>query len=285
MGPGIAYALGALVLYGLADFVYKRAAAAGAQPHRFLMVQTWFFTPFAIVYGMASGTLAYSAGLAWALLAGVLAVVGYYNFAWSLRHGAVSTNATVFRLSFVVTAVLGIAVLGEPLTGAKGAGLALALLAVWLLIGRRESAGEHASRERAGSLVRVLGATVAVGVLGFSYKLGLRMGATPVSMVVSQGCMAVTASTVFTAYTEREIRPSRVALAYAPVSAALLVVAFILLAKGLELGQASVIAPVAQMGFVVTAVLGFFVLREPVTGRRISGLVAALLALAMFALS
>jgi hypothetical protein len=49
VSPGIAFALGALVLYGLADFVYKRAAAAGAQPHRFLMVQTWFFTPLAIV--------------------------------------------------------------------------------------------------------------------------------------------------------------------------------------------------------------------------------------------
>jgi drug/metabolite transporter (DMT)-like permease len=283
VSPGIAYALGALVLYGLADFVYKRAAAAGAQPHRFLMVQTWIFTPLAIAYGVASGTLEFGPGALWGLLAGVLAVVGYYNFAWSLRHGAVSTNATIFRLSFVVTAVLGIVVLGEPPSAPKLAGLALALLAVWLLVGRRESVGEHASRERAASLVRVFVATLAVGILSFSYKLGLRMGSTPIAMVVSQGVVAVALSTGFTAYTEGEIRPSTPALRHAPVSAALLVVAFILLAKGLELGEASVIAPVAQMGFVVTALLGFFLLREPLTARRLSGLAAAVLALASFA--
>ncbi len=285
MSPGIAYALGALVLYGLADFVYKRAAAAGAQPHRFLMVQTWFFTPLAIAYGVASGTLRLHVGMLWGVLAGVCAVVGYYNFAWSLRHGAVSTNATIFRLSFVVTAALGILILGEPLTAPKAAGLALALLAVWLLIGRHDEMGEQARRERAASLARVLVATALVGLLAFTYKLGLRLGATPVSMVASQGVVAVTLSTAFTLYVEREIRPSRASLAHAPVSAALLVVAFILLAKGLEVGEASVIAPVAQMGFAVTAVLGFFVLREPVTGRRIAGLAAALAALASFASS
>src|SRR5262249_26369290 len=134
MNPSIAYALGALLLYGLADFVYKRAAAAGAQPHQFLMVQTWFFTSLAFLYGLATGTLAFGAGALWGALAGVLVVVGYYNFAWSLRHGSVSTNATMFRLSFAVTAVLALLILGEPLTAAKIGGLALALAAVWLLL-------------------------------------------------------------------------------------------------------------------------------------------------------
>jgi drug/metabolite transporter (DMT)-like permease len=282
VSPGIAFALGALVLYGLADFVYKRAAAAGAQPHRFLMVQTWFFTPLAIVYGILTGALHWNIGMLWGAAAGILAVVGYYNFAWSLRHGAVSTNATIFRLSFVVTAALGIVLLGEPLSAAKIAGLALALLAVWLLIAQPAGPGGEAGRETRASLVRVLVATVSVGLLSFAYKLGLRQGAAPVAMVVSQGVVAVSLSTAFTAYTERDIAASPVALRHAPVSAALLVVAFILLAKGLELGEASVIAPIAQMGFVVTAVLGFFVLREPMTSRRVAGLLAALLALASF---
>src|SRR5262252_3752674 len=170
MNPSIAYALGALFLYGLADFVYKRAAAAGAQPHQFLMVQTWFFTSLAFLYGLATGTLAFGAGALWGALAGVLVVVGYYNFAWSLRHGAVSTNATIFRLSFVVTAALGIVILGEPLTAPKLAGLGLALVAVWLLIAQPGAASGQAGGERTASLVRVLVATVAVGILSFSYK-------------------------------------------------------------------------------------------------------------------
>src|SRR5204863_214476 len=172
MSEGIGYALCAMLLYGVADFVYKRGSAAGAEPHQFLMVQTWFFSSFAILYGFFSGALAINRGALWGAAAGVLVVVGYYNFAWSLKSGAVSTHATIFRMSFAVTVALAVA---------------------------------------------------------------------------------------------------------------LLVVAFTFLAKGREGGEASVVVPVAQMGFVVTALLGFFFLREPFTARKGAGLAAALAALASLA--
>jgi hypothetical protein len=103
MSESVEYGIGALLLYGVADFVYKRGATAGAEPHHFLMVQTWFFTPCALLYGLASGTLAFNVAALWGAAAGVCAVVGYYNFAHSLRSGSVSTNATIFRLNFAVT--------------------------------------------------------------------------------------------------------------------------------------------------------------------------------------
>lgn len=285
VSPGIPYALGALLLYGLADFVYKRGAAAGALPHRFLMVQTWFFTPLALLYGILTGTLAFSAGALWGLAAGVLVVIGYYNFAWSLRHGAVSTNATIFRLSFVVTTALAVLVLGEVLTVPKIAGIALALFAVWLLLGAPAARGSEGNRERNASLARVFVATVAVGFASFTYKLGLLEGAVPIALVVAQGSVAVTLATAFAARIDRGIRPSREALKHAPITAALLVGAFTLLAKGLERGEASVVVPIAQMGFVVTALLGFVLLREPLGPRKGAGLVVALLALTSLAWS
>jgi drug/metabolite transporter (DMT)-like permease len=283
MSEGIGYALGAMLLYGVADFVYKRGAAAGAEPHQFLMVQTWFFSSLAILYGFFSGGLALNRGALWGAAAGVLVVIGYYNFARSLKSGAISTHATIFRMSFAVTVALAVLVLGEPLTAPKLAGLALALVAVWLLLAAPGAAGRDARRERRSSLLRVLVATVAVGIASFAYKLGLRDGATPISLVAAQGAVAVTLSTAFSAYVDRGIRPLRAAWSHAPAAAALLVVAFTFLAKGLEGGEASVVVPVAQMGFVVTALLGFLFLREPFTARRCAGLAAALAALASLA--
>ena len=283
MSESIAYALGALLLYGLADYVYKRGAAAGALPHQFLMVQTWFFSSLALVYGLVSGTLAWHAGALWGAVAGVLVVVGYYNFAWSLRHGSVSTHATIFRLSFAVTVALAILLLDEPLTAVKLAGLALALAAVWLLLGAPDPGNRRADPVSRESLLRVLIATVAVGVASFTYKLGLLAGAVPIALVVAQGAVAVTLSTGFAARLDRGVRPSRAAWRHAPIAAVLLVVAFIFLAKGLQGGEASVIVPIAQMGFVVTALLGFVLLREPFTPRKGAGLVAALVALASLA--
>jgi drug/metabolite transporter (DMT)-like permease len=283
MSESIHYALGALLLNGLADFVYKRAAAAGAEPHHFLMVQTWFFTPCAFLYGLATGTLAFNVAALWGAATGVCAVVGYYNFAYSLRSGSVSTNATIFRLSFTVTVALAVLVLGEPLTAPKLTGLALVIVAVWLLLAAPGAGIGGDRRASSSSLVRVLVATVAVGILSFIYKIGLREGARPIALVVTQGLVAVTLSTGFTVHVERRIRPSRAAWSHAPVTALLLVTAFILLAKGLERGQASVVVPVAQMGFVVTALLGFLLLREPFTARKGAGLAAALAALASLA--
>lgn len=283
MSESVEYALGALLFYGLADFVYKRGATAGAEPHHFLMVQTWFFNLCAILYGLASGTLAFNRAALWGAAAGVCAVVGYYNFAHSLKSGSVSVNATIFRLSFAVTVALAVVVLGEPLTASKLTGLVLVVVAVWLLVAVPSGETGGARRESRSSLLRVLVATVVVGILSFIYKVGLRNGAAPISLVVTQGLVAITLATGFTAYVDGRIRPSRAAWSHAPVAAVLLVIAFIFLAKGLESGEASVVVPVAQMGFVVTALLGFLLLREPFTVRKGAGLAAALAALAYLA--
>lgn len=279
MSDSMGYAIGALLLYGLADFVYKRGAAAGAEPHQFLMVQTWFFTSSALVYGLASRTLVFNAAALWGAASGVCAVVGYYNFAHSLKSGSVSINATIFRLSFAVTVALAVLVLGEPLTGFKLAGLVLVVIAVWLLVSGATGGNGGAKPESRSSLARVVVATVVVGILSFIYKVALLRGAIPITLVVTQGFTAVTLSTAFTAYVDRGIRPSRAAWSHAPISAILLVMAFIFMARALKTGEASVVAPVTQMGFVVSALLGFLIQREPFTVRKGAGLVAAVAAL------
>jgi len=283
MTPGIEYAFGAMLCYGLGDLVYKRGAAAGAQAHHFMMVQTWFFLPTVSLYGLFTGALAFTAAALWGALAGLFVTIGYYNFAHSLKQGSVSIVAPVFRLSFALTAALAVLLLGEPLTASKLAGLALALAAVWLLLGA-PAAGDHAGRHQGRSLlVRVLIATVAVAIANLLYKVGLRAGASPATLLVAQACVASTLTSGFSARIDRGIRPSRAALRHAPVAAVVLSLAFILLLEGLALGEASVLVPIAQMGFVVTAVLGFIFLHEPFTPRKGAGLAAALAALVSLA--
>jgi len=82
---------------------------------------------------------------------------------------------------------------------------------------------------------------------------------------------------------DRRIRPCGAALRYAPRAAVVLALAFAFMVEGMARADASVVVPIAQMGFVVTAMLGFLFLREPFTGRKGAGLVAALAALASLA--
>jgi drug/metabolite transporter (DMT)-like permease len=283
MTPGIEYALGAMLFFGLGDLVYKRGAAAGAEPHHLLMVQSWVFMPTVALYGLFTGSLTFVAGTLWGSLAGLFVLIGFYNFAYSLKSGSISINAPVFRLSFVITAALAVFLLGEPLTPYKIAGITLALAAAWLLLGAPAAEDAAGRRESRSSLVRVLIATVAVGIGNVIYKFGLRAGATPASLIVAQAVMVVTLSTAFVAAVDRSIRPSAAALRHAPRAAVVLAFAFAFMVESLARAEASVVVPIAQMGFCVTALLGFLFLREPFTARKGAGLVAALAALASLA--
>jgi uncharacterized membrane protein len=284
MSAWIEYALGAMLLFGIGDLIYKRGAAAGAQPHHLQMVQSWVFLPTIVLYGLFTGSLKFSADAAmWGGLAGVFALTGFYNFAHSLKSGLVSINAPIFRLSFVITAALAVLLLGEPLTPYKIAGIALALAAVWLLLGASPPGDAAARRETLSSLVRVLIATAAIGIGNFIYKYGVRAGATPASLIMAQSAVFVALSAALVGALDRRIRPSGAALRYAPWAGLVLALAVVFMVESLTRGEASVVVPIAQMGFVVAALLGILLLHEPFTLRKGAGLVAALAALASLA--
>jgi uncharacterized membrane protein len=285
MNQTIVGAIVAMVCYGVSDFIYKQAAAAGIRADHFLAAQAWLFCPLVILYALATGTLVLDAAALWGSLAGVFGFVGFYFFLRSLAAGAVSTNAAIFRMNFVVTAALAIALLGEPLTPVKIAGLALALLATWLLLGVGvgfEAAPKDARRR---SLVEVGVATVAFGASNFFHTVGLRHGAVPETLAVAQAALFMPLATAVVYVADRKLPPPSATFRYGLAAAIVLLGATIFLLRSVALGEASVLVPIAQMGFIVAALLGVFVLRERVTLRKVFGLAAALGALAVLAWS
>jgi uncharacterized membrane protein len=285
MQQAIVYAIVAMVCYGLGDFIYKQGAAAGLRADHFLMAQSWFFGPLVMLYALATHSLVLDPAALWGSLAGAFIFIGFYFFIRSLATGAVSTNSSIFRMNFIVTVFLVIALLGEPLTLAKIAGLALALLATWLLLGAGTDAAPTAKEPRRRSLLQVGIATLAFGTATFFHTVGLRHGAVPETLAVTQAALFVPLATAVVYLTDRKLPPPLVTFKYGIVAAIGLFGATIFLLRGVALGQASVLVPIAQMGFIVAALLGIFILRERVTIRKAIGLVAALAALAVLATS
>jgi drug/metabolite transporter (DMT)-like permease len=283
MNQPILYAIVAMVCYGLSDFIYKQAAAAAIRADHFLMAQAWFFFPLVILYALATGTLIPGPAAIWGSLAGAFIFIGFYYFIRSLAAGSVSTNASIFRMNFIVTVFLVIAFLSEPLTSSKIAGLALALLATWLLMGAGAIADRTSNDARRRSLVQVAVATLAFGASNFFHTVGLRHGAVPETLAVAQAALFMPLATVVVYFADRNLRLPPVTFKYGAAAAVALLGATIFLLRGVAGGQASVLVPIAQMGFIVAALLGIFILREPVTVRKAIGLVSALAALAVLA--
>ena len=283
MSQPIVYAMLAMVCYGVSDFIYKQAATAGIRADHFLMAQGWLFCPLVIVYALATHTLVLNQAALWGSLAGAFVFIGFYFFIRSLAAGAISTNASIFRLNFIVTVLLVVVWLGEPLTPSKIAGLALALLATWLLLGVSASAGRAPDDARRRSLGLVALATLAFGTSNFFHTMGLRHGALPETLAVAQAALFMPLATVVVYVVDRKLRPPLVTFKYSAPAAIVLLGATISLLRSVAGGQASVLVPIAQMGFVVAALLGVFILRERVTVRKVIGLATALAALAALA--
>jgi len=282
MTLGTEYALLAMLLLGLADLVYKRGAAAGVPAHQFLMVQAWCFTPAVVLVGLVTGTLEPDGSMGWGMLAGLFVFVALYNFARSLKLGSVSLVAPIFRLSFTVTAVLAVLILGEPLTAYRLAGLALALAAVWLLLGAEAGAVPATGAVRR-SLAQAVIAMAAMGVANFLYKVGALSGGSPATFISGQAATFLPLATAFAWRVDGGLRTTRAAWIHAGAAAALFLLALILLFESLARGEATVLVPISQMGFVVTAAFGLAFLGEPFTLRKGTGLAFAVAALACLA--
>ena len=205
MAPGVSLALGAMVLLGIVDLVYKRGTAAGVKAHHFLMLQGWFFLPAVLLYGLATGTFAPAAYMLWGMAAGLFVFVALYHFALALAGGAVSVIAPIFRLSFTVTTALALLVLGEPLTGWKMAGLASALLSVGLLLGADASATRRTAPR--SILAHALIAMGAMGVANFIYKVGAATGGAPATFIAGQAIVFTPLATAFAWKVDGAIRP------------------------------------------------------------------------------
>jgi uncharacterized membrane protein len=279
MTPGLPLALGAMLCFGVSDLIYKRGAVAGIGASDFLMLQAWIFCPGVTLYAWLSGNLDPRLSALWGALAGALLFVALYNFTQSLHGGAVSTNAP---LNFTITAALAILILHEPLTAAKTIALACALLAVWLLLAE---AGSERGKFSFASLGRVLLATVTMALTNLFYKIGLQQGALPETMVAAQAWTFCSLATLFGVLREGRLRIPPAGWSYAALAAFALFGAFVLLMHALARGPASVLVPVAQMSFVMTALFGIAVFRERVDLRKCAGLAVAAVALVLFAVS
>jgi drug/metabolite transporter (DMT)-like permease len=285
MTQPIVYAMVAMACYGVSDFIYKRAAAAGIRADHFLMAQGWCFCPLVILYALATHTLVLDPAALWGSLAGAFIFIGFYYFIRSLATGSVSTNASIFRLNFIVTAFLAIALLGEPLSRRKIAGLALALLATWLLLGDGSATDRAPDDARRRSLAEVAVATLAFGASNFFHTVGLRHGAVPETLAVAQAALFMPLATIVVYLVDRKVLLPPVTFKYSAAAAIVLLGATIFLLRSVAGGQASVLVPITQMGFIVAALLGIFALRERVTVRKAIGLASALAALGVLAAS
>lgn len=277
MRAEIQLALICVACLGLSDFLYRYGQRFGLDAGPFMLLQNLAYISTALVAGTSLATLSFTPVLWLGLLNGALAFAGFLFILLALRDGEVTSLVPVIRLNFAPTGLLTVIFLAEALTLTRGVGLCLAAIAIVLMgPGLREAAGEKRS------LGYALGAMLSFGFIGLFYKIALKSGATPASMVVAQSLGVLMMAIPFALYRKEPIPRSGPRLIIPLVCGVLTALSYLALATAFTYGDAVVVAPVAQLSFVLTSLLAIALLGERPGMRKFAGLLCAIAAVCVF---
>jgi len=278
MSNPILLAVLSMVLTGTSDFLYRRARMRGVVPEFFLVVQAAFFNATNLAAIAISGSLQISMiTILFGFTCALLGYTGVQLFLKSLGEGSASINVTVFRLSFVVTAIAAFIFLRETITFGKMFAIGLSALSILAL-----SMTAQTGRTSRPMMAQLILATILWGLFGFFYKVAISMGATPTGILAAQGAVFITLASVM-AIRRGVFSDYRDVAIHAPVCGVLLSASFLLLLESLKYGDVSVNFSIVQLSFVVTTILAAVILREKIHTLNMLGLVAAFLAVISFA--
>lgn len=270
MNIALGLALGAMFFGALADLMYKVAQNKGINAATFVLYQSLTFGIIIWAFGLIFGQLSGIIPSIWLFgpPIGVLSYLGIVLFVMSLKDGNVSVNAPIFGLNFVITSVMAVLILGEPVSLPKITGI---LLAVAAIVSLADLTSLRTTRTMAKSLAFVLLAAVFFGIAGVFIKEGTNQGHETIPLVMTSTVGFVSSALLYTLIT-RQLRPNHITIRLAPLVGVLQLSFTLLLFQALQTGDVSVIYPISQLARVLAAVLGVLFLKELIKPRLIVGL-------------
>lgn len=283
--PSIIFALVSLSFGGINDFVFKMQANGNGRCGQYLAVVGAVWMVAFSIPGLLNGSphIGFIA-IKWGLIVGLLAVIANYLFIRSLRSLDCSVGVTIYRLNLLAATIIAIVFLGESLTLTKALGVAAASIAVWLFSSNNS---ENRTSRMQWAIGIVFLASLLRSCVGIGYKLCSReLAGLPADQSVGQsewflavqGFVWLVVGLIVMRF-EGESRLERKTLNYGTLSGLLICGLVWFLNKAMSTGDASVVIPISQMSFLVTALLSWGFIKEKFTGLKPVALAASVAAI------
>lgn len=273
MSPGVGFALASLIFAGVNDFIFKKQSDDGSGRAAYMAVvgAVWFavFALAALVSGTPAPGAAPGVTLAWGLAAGALSVSANYLLIGSLRTIGAAVGATIYRMNMVAAAAVGVIFLGEPLGAAKLSGFALAAAALMLFAA---GSGAFGGRGIELGLGLAFAASLLRAGMGIGYKLAAEAGVHGDWFLAIQGLVWLVTGAAGVLLRGRGPGLGAALIRRGLISGLFICGIVYFFRRALELGKASVVIPIAQMSFALTALISRFALGERLNGRKIAAL-------------
>ena len=278
--PGaIGFALLSLLFSGAIDVIFKRYSRKERSRGMFLlgMGLVWGLLQFTMleIRGQPLSVDAYTLGFG--VAAGLMVTLSNLLFIESFTHLDVSLGSTIYRLNTIGVVVLSFLFLGEDLGPLKLLGITSGAAAALLLYHHRHESADPTVMNAFFWLVAL--ASLMRAGFGVTTKGGLALGANGATMMLIAAACWVVGGFGYALLRERRVKVTANKIGYAIVAGLVVFLVVNTLLEALERGEASIVVPIANLGFVVALGISVAARMERFTPRKGFAVVCASLSI------
>jgi drug/metabolite transporter (DMT)-like permease len=269
------FALISLTAAGCLDVTFKRYSrkTRSRGVYVFACGLTWCAVQ-AVVFSLDGRAPVFdSTNVTYGVIAGTLVVAANIILIEALTHLDISLGATIYRLNTIGVVILSFVFLSEDMGVTKILGVGLGVFSILLLYG----GAPHVASSRVARLfiwAAVL-ASLCRAIFGVVSKAALQDGADADTLMLFAALSWVVGGLLYAAIREHPFRITRQKIGYGLVSGLLLATVANALIQALKTGDASVVAPIANLSFVIALLISAAMGAERINGRKIAAMALA----------
>lgn len=197
-----------------------------------------------------------------------------------LGHLPISMASTIYRLNTIPLVLLAFIFLGENPGPIAGLGILLGLATV-LLLYQPNHVETSAIPHFKLFVLLIIGASCLRALYGIFTKAGLSNGADANSIIFFAAITWCLGGLAYASLREKRVRITFIKLKYMGITGALAFAIIWLLTTALALGDASLVVPLTNMGFVAAFVLSVLLKLEKLSARKSIAIATAVLAIVL----
>ena len=204
---------------------------------------------------------------------GIMIVAANIILIECLTHLDVSLGSTIYRLNTIGVIILSFVFLGEGLGLIKISGVALGIVSILLLYG---ASPHHApSSAIRFFVVAAIVASLCRAIYGVLSKHALDIGADSTTLLLFAALSWVIGGLAYALIRERPIKITPQKIGYGVVSGLLITIVAGALLEALKFGEASIVAPIANLSFVIALLISATMGMERITPRKVTAILLA----------
>lgn len=275
-------ALMCLLASGLVDLVFKLYAAKQRSRGMFVcgIGLVWFLLQLVNIY---SNQYVLDFNLPTLIYGGAAAIavtVSNILLLECLGHLPISMASTIYRLNTIPLVILAFIFLGEDLGMLKSAGIGVGLCAV-LLFHKRTGAADSGQSHFTRFVILIIVASCVRALYGLLTKAGINNNADTDAMILMAAIGWIVGGLLYAGLREKRITITKDKLKYIPISGVLVFSVVWLLTKALTLGDASVVVPLANMGFIAAFIFSVGLGLETLDRKKTTAIVCAIISIVL----